>query len=137
MPSSRWKYGLAALLLLLTEIYIGLRVHDDWVRPYGGDLLATPLLYCLFRAATSWPGRQVALVVLAISFGLEALQAAHLLARLGWADCRPVRLLLGSTFSWSDLLLYALGLGAAAALEWLAGGGELRRNRQRAASRAG
>ena len=50
-------YFLAAVGLLLLEIFIALFVHDRFIRPYAGDFLATIFVYCLlgsFVRASVW-----------------------------------------------------------------------------------
>ena len=44
----KW-YVLAAIGLLGVEICIALFVHDNFIRPYLGDVLVTELLCCLCR----------------------------------------------------------------------------------------
>ena len=39
------------LALLATEVLIALFVHDDFVRPYLGDVLVVPVIFYLLRAA--------------------------------------------------------------------------------------
>lgn len=50
MRAGRRWYALAFGLLLLLEALIAVFVHDRFVRPYLGDVLAAVLLYCLARA---------------------------------------------------------------------------------------
>lgn len=100
--------GLAAGLLAL-EILIAGFAHDRFIRPYGGDFLATIFLYCLLKGAWPAPARRVALVALLVSYAIEAAQLAHLLRWLGWQHVRAARLLLGSQFEWGDVAAYTLG----------------------------
>ena len=105
----RPRYLLAAGLLLLVEAGIAAFAHDRLIRPYGGDLLATVLLYCLLRGALAGPARRTVWVALLLSYGVEATQYAHLVERLGLRHSRLARLVLGSRFEWGDLLAYSLG----------------------------
>ena len=47
----RLIYMLLFLALLATEVLIALFVHDDFVRPYLGDVLVVPVIFFLLRAA--------------------------------------------------------------------------------------
>mgnify|MGYP007098934199 FL=1 len=47
----RLIYLLLFLALLATEVLIALFVHDDFVRPYLGDVLVVPVIFFLLRAA--------------------------------------------------------------------------------------
>ena len=100
--------GLAAGLLAL-EMLIARFAHDQFIRPYAGDFLATILLYCLLKSVWPAPARRVALAALLVSYAIEAAQLAHLLQWLGWQHSRAARLLLGSQFEWGDILAYTLG----------------------------
>ena len=108
----RWfnnAYALLAAGLLGVEVLIARFAHDRLIRPYGGDFLATTLLYCLLKSI--WPAlaRRVALAALLASYAIEVAQLAQLLPRLGWQHVRVARLMLGSAFSWADMLAYTLG----------------------------
>lgn len=48
---ARLIYMLLFLALLATEVLIALFVHDDFVRPYLGDMLVVPVIFFLLRAA--------------------------------------------------------------------------------------
>ena len=112
------RYFLAASALLLLEIFIALRVHDAFVRPYAGDFLATIFLYCLIRSfVAARPGPMV-LGALLFSYLIEGLQYWHLLALLGWQQWRLARVVLGSHFEWVDMLAYTLGAAAVLLIEW-------------------
>ena len=47
MRRRRLGYGIAFFLLILTEVGIALFVHDGFLRPYVGDVLAALALYTL------------------------------------------------------------------------------------------
>jgi hypothetical protein len=51
MKKSRITYAILFILLLITEVLIGLYVNDNFIRPYVGDVLVTILLCCLWRTA--------------------------------------------------------------------------------------
>lgn len=41
-----YRYGLAFLLIFITELLIGIYVRDSFIRPFVGDLLVVVLIYC-------------------------------------------------------------------------------------------
>jgi hypothetical protein len=102
-------YGLLAAGLLLVEILIARFAHDRFVRPYAGDFLITIFLYCLVQSVARRPVKLVLASVLLLSYLIEVSQYFHLAARLGLAHSRAARLVLGSAFSWTDMLAYTLG----------------------------
>lgn len=110
-------YGGLAAGLLGVEILIARFAHDRLMRPYGGDFLATILLYCLLKSAWPAPARRVALAALLASYAIEVAQLAQLLTRLGWQHVRVARLVLGSAFSGGDMLAYTLGAAMVLAVE--------------------
>ena len=85
---------------------------------YVGDLLWAALLYLLLALLLRrWPvGRLIALA-LAISVGIELSQLYHAPWIDGLRRVKPVALVLGHQFLWSDLLAYAGGILAAALVD--------------------
>ncbi len=107
--SFRPGYALAALALFLVEVAIALWVKDRFIRPYGGDVLATILVYLTLRAVTDLRVMPASLAALAISFMVECAQALDLVARLGLAHNVPARTIFGTAFAVEDLLAYTAG----------------------------
>ena len=114
-------YFLIACGLLIVEVLIARFAHDALVRPYGGDFLATLLVYCLLRSVLAARPSRIASAALLISYLIEGLQYINVLARLGWQHSRLLRIVLGSHFAWGDLLAYSLGALAILALERVLG----------------
>ena len=106
----RLGYGLAALLLLVIEVLIALYVRDAFIRPYGGDVLVTWLICCALR--TVWPqGYRLPIAggVLAFAVLVEVGQYFGLVYLLGLGHIAFFRILIGTGFSWWDMLCYAAG----------------------------
>lgn len=127
---SRRFYCAAFALLLAAEVYIALYVRDAFVRPYLGDVLVIVLLYCLGRGVLGICGRWLVPAVTALGALAECLQYFHLADRLGLPPGSALRIILGSTFDWKDLLCYLAGGLLLAGWELLLYG--LRRNAKRA-----
>lgn len=125
MPAYRTQYLLLAILLLLLEIIIGAHVHDQFIRPYAGDFLITIFLYCLVQSAVRQPVVPVLTAVLFFSYLIEVSQYFHLVTRLGLAHSHLARLVLGSAFSWVDMLAYTLGALLVLAVEHRRAAGRL------------
>jgi len=113
----RLIYALAALALLGVEVCIALFVHDNFVRPYVGDVLAVVFVHCALRVI--WPGkpRLLPLYVFLFACAIEAAQYFRLLALLGLGDAHVLQIVFGGTFDWRDILCYAVGCAAAGAGE--------------------
>jgi hypothetical protein len=103
-------YFLLALLLLITEIFIGVYLHDAFIRPYGGDFLVVILLYCIVKSFTNFPLIPVAFGVLIFAYAVEISQYFHLIRLLGLEHSGTAKLLLGTSFSFTDLFCYTLGI---------------------------
>jgi hypothetical protein len=103
-------YLSCSLLLIGLEIFIGARMHDRIIRPYGGDYLIVILLYCLIRSFLAVPIVVTGLSVLLFSYVVEVSQYYHLADRLGLREPSLARTLLGTSFSWTDILVYSLGI---------------------------
>jgi len=125
MPAHRTQYLLLAIFLLLLEVVIGARVHDQFIRPYAGDFLVTIFLYCLVQSAVRRPVVPVLAAALLFSYLIEISQHFHLVTRLGLAHSRLARIVLGSSFSWVDMLAYTLGALLVLALEHRRAAGHL------------
>ena len=100
---------LIATILLATEIAIALFAHDNFVRPYMGDLLVVMLLHFGARTITATAPQRVALVVLLFACFIELTQAFHLIDQLGLSGNIIAQLILGHQFQWLDLIMYATG----------------------------
>jgi len=104
------RYFLFAILLFIIEVLIALYVKDAIIRPYGGDFLVVILLYYLVR--TFWNGAsfQVALGVLIFAYTVEILQYLKIVDFLGLTGNRLAEIVIGTGFSWWDMLAYTLGI---------------------------
>ena len=103
--------------LLAVEVCIALFVHDAFVRPYVGDMLVTLLLCCMCRVAFPDKVRLLPVFVFVFAACVEIGQYFDIVAIWGLADNRILSIALGRTFSWLDLLCYALGCMAAVGLD--------------------
>lgn len=102
-------YLLSFLLLLTVEVFIALKVHDAFVRPYLGDVLVVLVLYCLLRGFWRDPPRLLPLWIFLFAAFVEGCQYFKLVKLLGLEHAPILRTILGSTFDWSDILCYAAG----------------------------
>ena len=108
---TRLVMGLLSILLLGTEILIGMYAHG-WVRNSLGDVLVVILIYTVCRTVSpDQPhcGLLLPAGILIFAFGVEFLQL--------WGFCdkmhitnRLLRIIIGTGFACSDLLCYAAGI---------------------------
>lgn len=111
------KYFLYTVLLFITEVLIALYLHDRFVRPYVGDYLVVILIYCFVRSFVRMPVLPAAMAVLVFSYSIETLQYFNIVTILGLEDVKIARIVIGTGFSWWDLVAYTLGIATVVALE--------------------
>ena len=105
----RLGYAIAFVLLLTVEILIALFVRNDFIRPYGGDILVTVLICAAVRILFPTGIRFLPLWVFLFAAGVEIGQYFDFVTLLGLGNIAFFRILLGSTFSVADLICYAAG----------------------------
>jgi hypothetical protein len=105
----RFGYAIAFTILLITEILIALFVRDDFIRPYGGDILVTVLICAAVRIVFPTGVRLLPVWVFLFAAAVEIGQYFDFVTLLGLGSIAFFRILLGSTFSPADLICYAVG----------------------------
>lgn len=103
-------YFLLTLLLFITEVLIALFIHDDIIRPYVGDVLVVILLYCMVKSFLNLSVVKTAILVLLFSYLIETLQHFNIVQRLGLEHSTLARTIIGTYFTWIDILAYTLGI---------------------------
>ena len=107
--NARWGYGIAFFAIFAIEILIALFLDDPFIRPYGGDILVTVLICCFCRIFfPEWP-KLLPLWVFLFAVAVEVGQYFDFVTLLGLGSSTFFRILLGTSFSWLDLLCYAAG----------------------------
>lgn len=109
MFTFRKNYFFFFILLLVVEVLIAVYVHDNFVRPYIGDVLVVVLLYCFLKAFVKVPVIPAAIVVLIFSFVIETLQYFNIVDRLGLEHSKLARTVIGTSFAWEDIWAYIAG----------------------------
>ena len=113
----RLGYAAAFAAILIVEVLIALFVRDDFIRPYGGDILVTVLICCFGRIFFPTGARLLPLWVFFFAAAVEFGQYFDFVTMLGLGDSAFFRILLGSTFSWADIVCYGVGCAAVWAVE--------------------
>lgn len=104
------NYFVLALVFLFIEIFIGFFVHDQFIRPYIGDLLVVILIYCFVRSFLNTPILPTAAGVLFFACLIEILQYFKLVEMVGLNHSKLARIVLGTSFEWPDILAYTIGI---------------------------
>lgn len=107
----RRMYVAATIVLLAIEIGIALFIHDDFIRPYVGDMLVVVLIYTFVRIFIPEGVRLLPLWVFVFAAGVEVLQYFRIGEVLGLSDNRILSVVIGSTFDVKDIVCYGVGCG--------------------------
>jgi len=112
-------YRWATAILFATEVFIAVVIpSDSFIRHSFGDFLVVILLYCLVKSFIIVDNKPLAIGVWLLSFAIEFAQYFHLVDILGIHN-KIARIVIGTSFSVSDLLMYSLGC---IAVYWLDSG---------------
>ena len=113
---TRLAFLASASVILAVEIYIAICVKGGFVRHYAGDVLAVILLYALARAIFSVPPLNFPLKIFVFAAALELAQYFGAVQILG-IENKILKVMIGGTFDFADLLCYAAGCVLAGAAE--------------------
>ncbi|EJP75935.1 ribosomal maturation YjgA family protein [Campylobacter sp. FOBRC14] len=113
---TRLVFLAAAGMILAVEIYIAICVKGGFVRHYTGDVLAVILLYALTRATFSAPPSNLPLKIFAFAAASELAQYFGAVQILG-IENKILKIMIGGTFDFNDLICYAAGCILAGAYE--------------------
>lgn len=103
------KYLLFSVSLLLIEICIALFVNDQFIRPIFGDYLATILLFCTMASFLNYSKNKLIIAALLISYLIEGLQYLNVLKMMHLENKTILKIIIGHSFSWIDILAYTMG----------------------------
>ena len=103
------KFFFVFAILFIIEVIIALYINDAFIRPYLGDVLVVILLFCLIRSFLYIPTFPLVIAVLLFSYLIEFLQFFQVTELLNLQDNRLMRIVLGSVFSWGDIMCYTIG----------------------------
>lgn len=107
--NKRLKYLIAFLLMFAVEVLIAAFVRDGFVRPYLGDVFVVILIYFFVRILFPEGIRLLPLYIFLFAAAAEVLQYFDFVGMTGLGESRIARIVFGSTFSFADILCYAVG----------------------------
>ncbi|MDE5995650.1 MAG: DUF2809 domain-containing protein, partial [Eubacterium sp.] len=105
----RIGYAISTLALTIIEVIIALYVHDNFVRPYIGDVLVVIVVYCVVRIIVPLKYRLLPLYVFIFAGGVELLQYFDFVTKFGLDNNFFLKTLIGSVFDVKDIVCYAVG----------------------------
>ena len=111
--------GIGFACLLIVEVLIALYVRDAFIRPYGGDILVTILLCCFIRIFFPRKIKLLPLWVFLFSVAVEIGQYLNMVDLIGLGHVPFFRILMGTSFSFLDILCYGVGCAVFWIIEYL------------------
>ena len=109
MLTFKFRYFICAVLVFFIEVFIALFIHDGIIRPYIGDILVVILIYCFLRSFLNLSVWTLAVITLLFSWLIEVLQYFKIVELLGLQNSKFAGVVMGTSFSWIDILCYTLG----------------------------
>lgn len=116
MNNLQKKYAILFIIFTFIEVFIAIYVHDDFIRPFGGDILVIFVIYCFMRIFLKGQCRLLPLYVFGFAALVEISQYFHFVEILGLQNSHILRILMGTTFDMADI--YAYGIGALLLVIW-------------------
>lgn len=116
----RLPYIIIFIAIFAVETCIALFVHDNFVRPYIGDVIVMWAVYCLAQIILGgrFGSYKVAVGSLIFAFFVELLQKIRIVDVLGIKS--PIlRTIIGTSFAPADLVCYLAGTAVTVAGIWL------------------
>ncbi len=109
MKNKRIVYAVITAVLLVVEVLIALFVHDNFIRPYVGDVIVVMVIYTFIRIIIPKRVRLLPGYILCFAVLVEVLQYFRIVEVLGLSDNRFFSVLIGSVFDVKDIICYAIG----------------------------
>lgn len=107
------RFSLKSFLIFLSifviEVIIALFVNDKIIRPYLGDVLVVIMIYYFIKSFIQTRSVYLIISVLLFAYAIETGQYFQLVEVLGLQDNKLMRIIIGSSFSWGDILAYTIG----------------------------
>ena len=106
-----YKYFLTTIFLFLAEASIATIFKDIiWLRAYFGDVLVVILIYTFMLTFLDIKNKMLLNIgVFLFVCVIEFAQYFHFAEWFGLKDNKIVMIVLGNSFSWIDILCYAMG----------------------------
>lgn len=105
------------IVVFIVEVLIALYVHDSFIRPFFGDVLVVILVYSFVKSFVKLPIRTTAIAVLLFAFLIEFLQYLNIVETLHLEKNKIARTVIGTSFSWMDMVCYVVGIIVVIAVE--------------------
>lgn len=114
----RLSFLILFILLFAVEALIAVYVHDDFVRPYVGDMIVTVVVWSFARTIFPDKFKLMSLYVMIFAILVEVGQYFNYVELLGVTN--PILVtMMGTSFAWADIACYAVGCVITAVADFL------------------
>lgn len=104
------KYFVATILIFLVEVLIATALKDIFfIRAYLGDVIVVMLLYTFIKSFIEINDQKLIVGILIFSCMVELAQYFKIADRLDLEPGSVMYIVVGNSFSWIDILCYAVG----------------------------
>ena len=104
------KYFLLTILIFLVEVLIATVLKDQFfIRAYLGDVIVVMLIYTFVKTFLIVNNTKLILGIFAFSCLVEFAQFFNIAEKLGFQPGSLMYIVIGNSFSWVDILCYAVG----------------------------
>ncbi len=108
LKRKRLVYLSLSVILFFIELFIALFVRDRFIRPYFGDVLVVILVYTAVRVVFPEKPKLLPIYVFIFAVLVEVLQYLDFAELLGGGVILST--IIGTSFSWLDILCYFVGV---------------------------
>lgn len=108
LKRKRLVYLSLSVILFFVELFIALFVRDRFIRPYFGDVLVVVLVYTAVRVVFPEKPKLLPIYVFIFAVLVEVLQYLDFAELLGGGVILST--IIGTSFSWLDILCYFVGV---------------------------
>lgn len=105
--------------LFIVEVLIALYFHDDFIRPFVGDMIVTVLVWSFARVIFPDKFKLMSVYVMIFATLIEVGQYFNYVELLGVQDNPLLVTVMGTSFAWADIACYAVGCTVAAVIDFL------------------
>ena len=104
------KYLLLTILIFFVEVLIATVLKDNFfIRAYFGDIIVVMLIYTFVKSFFIVNETKLILGIFAFSCLVEFAQFFNIAEKLGFQPGSLMYIVIGNSFSWIDILCYAVG----------------------------
>jgi hypothetical protein len=103
------KYIISFLILFIIEALIALFVHDNFIRPYIGDILVIILMYTFIRGVMDKKIKTLPIYLFLFALFVEVMQYFKVIELLNLENNKVASIIMGTSFDIKDILCYFIG----------------------------